>query len=92
MIIEQSDICNFTDYNTLYSCEEKSTEIRKNLIFDIKKKKLVLIKFFKSQPWKILIHNFWGQVSSQVHIKNKSIKIEASVDVLLLRITIENKS
>ena len=38
MIIEQSDICNFADYNTLYSCEEKSAEIRKNLIFDTKKR------------------------------------------------------
>ena len=32
MIIEQSDICNFTDDNTLYSCGE----IKKNLISDTK--------------------------------------------------------
>ena len=36
MIIEQSDICNFVDDNTLYSCGEKLTEINKNLNFDTK--------------------------------------------------------
>ena len=35
-IIKQSDICDFADDNTLYSCGEKLTEIKKNLIFDIK--------------------------------------------------------
>ena len=34
MIIEQSDICNFADDNTLYSCGERLTEIKGNLIFD----------------------------------------------------------
>ena len=36
MIIEQSDICNFADDNTLYSCGERLTEIKENLIFDTK--------------------------------------------------------
>ena len=36
MIIEQSDICNFVDDNTLYSCGEKLIEINKNLNFDTK--------------------------------------------------------
>ena len=36
MIIEQSDICNFADDNTLYSCGEWLTEIKENLIFDTK--------------------------------------------------------
>ena len=34
MVIEQSDICNFADDNTLYSCGERLTEIKGNLIFD----------------------------------------------------------
>ena len=34
MVIEQSDICNFADDNTLYSCGERLTEIKENLIFD----------------------------------------------------------
>ena len=36
MIIEQSDIWNFADDNTLYSCGEWLTEIKENLIFDTK--------------------------------------------------------
>ena len=37
MIIEQPDIWNFADGNTLYSCGERLTEIKENLIFDAKK-------------------------------------------------------
>ena len=37
MTIEQADICNFADDNTLYSCGGRLTEINKNLIFNTKK-------------------------------------------------------
>ena len=37
MIIEQSDICNFADDNTLYSCGERLTEIKENLVSDTKR-------------------------------------------------------
>ena len=36
MIIEQSDICNFADNKTLYSCGEWLLEIKENLVFDTK--------------------------------------------------------
>ena len=36
MIIDQSDICNFADNDTLHSCGEWLTEIKENLIFDTK--------------------------------------------------------
>ena len=36
MIIEQSDICNFVDDNTLYSCGERLAEFKESLIFDPK--------------------------------------------------------
>ena len=36
MIIEQSDICNFGDDNTLHSCGRRLTEIKENLICDTK--------------------------------------------------------
>ena len=36
MIIEQSGICNFADDSTPYSCGEALTEIKENLLFDIK--------------------------------------------------------
>ena len=34
MIIEQSDIRNFANDNTLYSCGERLKEVNENLIFD----------------------------------------------------------
>ena len=37
MMIEQSDICNFADDNTLYSCGERLTEIKENLVSDTKR-------------------------------------------------------
>ena len=37
MIIEHANICNFADDNTLYSCEERLTEIKENLLSDTKK-------------------------------------------------------
>ena len=36
MIIEQSDICNLPDNNTLYSCGKSLTDIKENLASDIK--------------------------------------------------------
>ena len=36
MIIEQSDICDFAADNKLYSCGERLTEIKQNVIFDTK--------------------------------------------------------
>ena len=37
MIIEQSNFSNFAENNTLYSCGEKFTEVKTNLIFDPKR-------------------------------------------------------
>ena len=37
MIIQQSDICNFADDKTLYSCGERLTGIKKNLVSDTKR-------------------------------------------------------
>ena len=36
-IIEQRDICNFADGNTLYSCGERLTEIKEKIWFLIQK-------------------------------------------------------
>ena len=36
MIIEQSDISNFVDDNTLYSCGKSSADIKETLVSDTK--------------------------------------------------------
>ena len=89
MIIDQSDICNFADNDTLYSCGEWLTEIKENLIFDTKS----ILNWFrlnslKANPGKFRFMVF-GDKSHHKHIN--SIKVEASADVLLLGITIDKK-
>ena len=37
MVIEQSNICNFADDITLYSCGKRLTEIKENLVSNTKK-------------------------------------------------------
>ena len=92
MIIDQSDICNFADNDTLYSCGEWLTEIKENLIFDTKS----ILNWFKLNSSKANPGKFQftilGCKSYHKHIfKINSIKVEASDDVLLLGITIDKK-
>ena len=91
IIIEQSDICNFADGNTLYSCGERLTEIKENLIFDTKS----MLNWFglnsmKTNPGKFQI--ILGDKSHQKYIlKINSMKAEANDDILLLGITVDKK-
>ena len=92
MIIEQSDICNFADDNTLYSCGERLTEIKENLICDTKSiLNWLRLNSLKANPEKFQFMIF-GDKSYHKHIlKMNSIKIETSDDVLLLGVTIDKK-
>ena len=92
MIIEQSDICNFADDNTIYSCRESLTEIKENLASDTKS----ILNWFRLNSLKANPGKFQfmilGDKSHQKHIlKINSIKVEASDDILLLGITIDKK-
>ena len=92
MIIDQSDICNFADDNTLYSCREMLTEIKENLISDT----ISILNWFRLNSLKANPRKFQfmilGDKPQNTHVlKIKSIKAEASDDVLLLGITIDKK-
>ena len=92
MIIEQSDICNFADDNTLYLCGERLTEIKKNLVSDTKS----ILNWFRLNSLKVNPGKFQfiilGDKSHHKHIlKINSIKVEARDDILLLGITIDKK-
>ena len=92
MIIEQSDICNFADDNTLCSCGERLTEIKENLVSDTKR----ILNWFRLHSLKANPGNFpfmiLGNKSHHKQIlKINSIKVEASDDILLLGITIDKK-
>ena len=89
MVIEQSDICNFADDNTLYSCEERLTEIKENLVSDTKK----ILNWFRLNSLKANPGKFQfmilGDKSHHKHIlKMNSIKVETTDYILSLGITI----
>ena len=71
MIIEQSDICNFADDNTLCSCGERLTEIKDNLICDTKS----ILNWFRLNSLKANPGKFQfmilGNKSLHKHIKNE---------------------
>ena len=92
MIIEQSDICNFADDNTLYSCGKSLTDIKENLVSDTKS----ILNWFrlnslKANPGKFQFMILGDKSHHKHELKINSIKVEASDDVLLLRITIDKK-
>ena len=92
IIIEPSDICNFADGNTLYSCGERLTEIKENLVSDTKS----ILNWFRLNSLKANPGKFQfmilGNKSHHKHILMiNSIKVEASDDILLLGITIDKK-
>ena len=92
MIIEQSDICNFADDNTLYSCGKNLTDIKENLVSDTKS----ILNWFrlnslKTNPGKFQFMILGDRSHHKHELKINSIKFEASDDVLLLRITIDKK-
>ena len=92
MIIKQSDICNFANDNTLYSCGKRWTKIKGNLVSDTK---IILncfrLNYFKANPGKFQVI-FLEHKSHHKHVLNiNSIKVEASDDVSLPGITIDKK-
>ena len=91
-IIEQSDICNFADDNTLYLCGKRLAEIKENLVSDTKS----ILNWFrlnslKANPGKLQFMILGDKSHRKHELKINSIKVEASDDVLLLGITIDKK-
>ena len=85
MIIEQSDICNFADDNTLHSCGKRLTDIKENLVSDTKS----ILNWFrlnslKASPGKFQFMILGDKSHHKHELKINSIKVEASDDVLLL--------
>ena len=92
MIIEQSDIFNFADDNTLYSCRKSLTDIKENLVSETKSiLNWFRLNSFKANPGKFQFMIFGDKSHHKHELKINSIKVEASDDVLLLGTTIEKK-
>ena len=89
--VEKTDICNFADDNTIYTCAKSVNDIIENLQSDLK----IVLKWFKdnqmmANPGKfqfmILSKN---TINESIVIGNKTI--ESSKSVKLLGLTIDNK-
>ena len=76
MIIQQSDIYNFADDNTLCSCREWLTEIKENLIFDTK----VILYWFRLNSLKANPGKFQFRIlgDKSYHKQTLKIKVEAT--------------
>ena len=87
---------NFADDNTLYSCVESLTEIKKNLIFDTKsilnslRLNSVYFSDFCNSNSDFIQFMILGDKSHHKHIlKINAVKVEASADVFLLGMIID---
>ena len=89
--VEKTDICNFADDNTIYSCAKSVNDVIENLQSDLK----IALKWFKdhqmmANPGKfqfmILSKN---TINQSIVINNKTI--ESLKSVKLLGLTIDNK-
>ena len=91
LFIEKTNICNFADGNTIYSCNNNLQTILKNLKHDL----INDLKWFKVNSMKANPKNFQfmilGKNTRQTIILNRNnIKIRESQDVELLGLTIDN--
>ena len=89
--VEKTDICNFADGNTIYSCAKSVNDVIENLQSDLK----VVLKWFQDNQMMANPGKFQFMILSKNTI-NKSIvignkTIESSKSVKLLGLTIYNK-
>ena len=90
--IEKSEICNFADDNTLYSCDRNLLHIKKNLTFDMKN----ISFWFTTNSLKANAGKFQFMILDRKNHRRQrmvinSITVKESNDVILLGITIDDK-
>ena len=90
--IEKSEICNFADDNTLYSCDRNLLRIKENLTFDMKN----ILLWFRTKSLKANAGKFQIMIPSRKNHRRQrmvinSITVKESNEVILLGITIDNK-
>ena len=82
LFIARTNICNFADNNTIYSCNINLQTILKDLKYDIQN----ILKWFKLNSTKPNPKNFQFMIILNIN----NIKIRESSSVLLLDLTIDN--
>ena len=89
--IEKSEICNFADDNTLYSCDRNLLRIKENLTFDMKN----ILLWFRTNSLKANAGKFQFMILNRKNHRRQrmvinSITAKESNEMVLLGITIDN--
>ena len=92
LFIERTNICNFADDNTVYSCQNDLKTILEDLRYDM----VTLLRWFKENSMKVNPKKFQfmilGKTPRQRIILNiNQIKVDKSQKVVLLGLTIDNR-
>ena len=92
LFIERTNICNFADDNTIYSCQNDLNNIFEDLRYDM----VTLLRWFKENSMKVNPKKFQfmilGKTPRQPIILNiNQIKVDESQKVVLLGLTIDNR-
>ena len=92
LFIERTNICNFADDNTIYSCQNDLKTILEDLRYDM----VTLLRWFKENSMKVNPKKFQfmilGKTPRQPIILNiNQIKVDKSQKVVLLGLTIDNR-
>ena len=90
--IEKSEIWNFADDNTLYSCDRNLFRIKENLTFDMKN----ILLWFRTNSLKANAGKFQFMILNRNNHRRQqmvinSITVKEINEVILLGITIDNK-
>ena len=82
--VEKTDICNFADDNTIYSCAKSVNDVIENLQSDLK----ITLKWFKDSQMMVNPGNFQfmtlnkDTINQSIVIDNKTIELPKSVKLL----------
>ena len=92
LFIERTNVCNFADDNTIYSCQNHRKTILEGLWCDM----VTLLRWFKENSVKVNPKKFQfmilGKMPRQLIILNiTQIKVEESQKTVLLGLTINNQ-
>ena len=92
LFIESTNICNFADHNTIYSCQNDVKTVLGDLRYDM----ITLLRWFKENTMKANLKKFQfmilGKTLRQPIILNiNQIKVEEFQKVVLLGLTIDDR-
>ena len=90
--IQKSNICNFANDNTLYSCSQDPQTVTENLTYDVKN----VLTWFKINSMKVNSEKFQFMILSKTRCPEYNLLIDSNVTkqsggVEMLRLIVDNK-